>query len=41
LSSADFVERAAADVVASTRDRHRELQEQQTRLVEILQDLKS
>jgi valyl-tRNA synthetase len=41
LSSPDFLERAAEDVVASTRERYLELQEKQKRLAEILQDLRS
>ncbi|MBI3951831.1 MAG: valine--tRNA ligase [Acidobacteria bacterium] len=40
LTSPDFLERAAEDVVASTRERYQELQEKQKRLTEILQDLR-
>jgi valyl-tRNA synthetase len=40
LSSPDFLERAAEEVVSSTRERYQELQEKHQRLAEILQDLK-
>ncbi|MCS6803753.1 MAG: valine--tRNA ligase [Acidobacteriota bacterium] len=41
LSSSDFLQRAAADVVAATRERHHELQAQRTRLIAMLQQLTS
>ncbi len=40
LTNAEFLERAAEEVVASTRERFKELQQQQERLAEILRDLK-
>jgi valyl-tRNA synthetase len=40
LTSPDFLERAAEDVVQSTRERYQELQQRRARLAEILQDLR-
>jgi len=40
LTSPDFLERAAEDVVVSTRARYEELQEKRKRLAEILEDLR-